>query len=59
MFYLGKFLNMEIAEALTPFANLTIETNINKIIEYFNDKKKQKILLVVVILPNLDNAYSK
>ncbi|XP_031771668.1 protein argonaute-2 isoform X2 [Apis florea] len=54
----GKFLNMEIAEALTPFANLTIETNINKIIEYFNDKKKQKILLVVVILPNLDNAYS-
>lgn len=57
--YLGKFLNMKIEEAQTPFTNLTIQTNINNIIEYFKDKKKQNILLVVVILPNLDNAYSK
>lgn len=54
----GKFLNMKIEEAQTPFTNLTIQTNINNIIEYFKDKKKQNILLVVVILPNLDNAYS-
>lgn len=50
---------MEIEEAQTPFTNLTIQTNINNIIEYFKDKKKQNILLVVVILPNLENAYSK
>lgn len=50
---------MEIEEAQTPFTNLTIQTNINNIIEYFKGKKKQNILLVVVILPNLDNAYSK
>lgn len=57
--YLGKFLNMEIEEAQTPFTNLTIKTNISNIIEYFKDKKKQNILLVIVILPNLENAYSK
>lgn len=50
---------MEIEEAQTPFTNLTIQTNINNIIEYFKSKKKQNILLVVVILPNLENAYSK
>lgn len=50
---------MEIEEAQTPFTNLTIQTNINNIIEYFKGKKKQNILLVVVILPNLENAYSK
>ncbi|XP_031370648.1 protein argonaute-2 isoform X1 [Apis dorsata] len=54
----GKFLNMEIEEAQTPFTNLTIKTNISNIIEYFKDKKKQNILLVIVILPNLENAYS-
>lgn len=50
---------MEIEEAQTPFTNLTIKTNISNIIEYFKDKKKQNILLVIVILPNLENAYSK
>ncbi|XP_017765394.1 PREDICTED: protein argonaute-2 [Eufriesea mexicana] len=54
----GKLLNMKIDKALTPFATLTVQRNIKVINQYFEEKKKQNIKLVVVILPNLNNAYS-
>ncbi|XP_012168271.2 protein argonaute-2 isoform X1 [Bombus terrestris] len=54
----GSFLNMTISKALTPFAKLRLENDITNIIRYFEQKKKQNIKLVLVILPNVDNAYS-
>lgn len=50
---------MTISKALTPFAKLRLENDITNIIRYFEQKKKQNIKLVLVILPNVDNAYSK
>ncbi|XP_076639294.1 argonaute 2 isoform X2 [Colletes latitarsis] len=53
----GKFVNMWIGKALTPFTTLSIQKN-NNILQYFTEKKEQNLRLVVVIIPNLDNAYS-
>lgn len=50
---------MTINRALTPFAKLRLENDITNIIAYFEQKKKQNIKLVLVILPNMDSAYSK
>lgn len=50
---------MKIDKALTPFATLTVQRNIHDINKYFQEKKAQHMKLVVVILPNLNNAYSK
>lgn len=50
---------MTINRALTPFARLRLENDNTHIIAYFEQKKKQNIKLVLVILPNMDSAYSK
>ncbi|XP_076662245.1 argonaute 2 [Halictus rubicundus] len=55
----GRTINMNIGKALTPFACLSVQyRDIPRISAYFAEKKKQKIKLVVVIIPNFDNAYS-
>ncbi|XP_071857874.1 protein argonaute-2-like [Bombus fervidus] len=55
----GSSLNMTINRALTPFTKLRLENNIRNIIAYFEEKKKQEIKLVLVILPNISSgAYS-
>ncbi|XP_054013993.1 protein argonaute-2 isoform X2 [Hylaeus anthracinus] len=55
----GQFVNMSIGKALTPFTNLAIRgKNITQILRFFEEKKQQKLKLVVVIIPNFDNAYS-
>ncbi|XP_043264089.1 protein argonaute-2 isoform X2 [Colletes gigas] len=54
----GKFVNMWIGKALTPFTTLSVQRNINNILQYFTEKKEQNLRLVVVIIPNLDDAYS-
>nr|XP_034189444.1 protein argonaute-2 [Osmia lignaria]XP_034189445.1 protein argonaute-2 [Osmia lignaria] len=48
--------NMSIGKALTPFGNLMLGRNISNIMEYFQDKKKQNLRLVVVVIPVFDNA---
>nr|XP_003707086.1 PREDICTED: protein argonaute-2 [Megachile rotundata]XP_012149383.1 PREDICTED: protein argonaute-2 [Megachile rotundata] len=50
--------SMTIGKPLTPFGNLGIQRNINNIMEYFQQKKKQDLKLVVVVIPALDHAYS-
>lgn len=50
---------MTIGRAQTPFVTLSVQGKITNIKEYFEEKKKQNIRLVVVIIPNLNNAYSK
>ncbi|XP_078039817.1 argonaute 2 [Augochlora pura] len=55
----GRSINMEIGKALTPFITLNIQgRNLSPISEYFAEKKKQNLKLIVVIIPNLENAYS-
>ncbi|XP_015438406.1 PREDICTED: protein argonaute-2 [Dufourea novaeangliae] len=55
----AKFINMSIGKALTPFATLTIAgRNFSNISQYFEDQKKLNLRLVVVVIPNFDNAYS-
>ncbi|XP_076381016.1 protein argonaute-2-like [Megalopta genalis] len=51
--------NMHIGKALTPFVTLNIQgRNLTTISQYFAEKKRQNLKLIVVIIPNLDNAYS-
>lgn len=50
---------MTIEKALTPFTKLRLERDITNIIKYFEQKKEQNIQLVLVVLPNMDSAYSK
>lgn len=51
---------MSIGRAQTPFPCFPVygkgSANIS---EFFAEKKKQGIKLVVVVIPNIDNAYSK
>ncbi|XP_076752627.1 argonaute 2 [Xylocopa sonorina] len=55
---IGTSLNMTINKAQTPFTNLTVQRDNRDISRYFEEKKKQNMQLVVVILPNIDSAYS-
>ncbi|XP_076229026.1 protein argonaute-2-like [Nomia melanderi] len=55
----GNFINMVIGKAQTPFASFPIYgKGIGNISTFFAEKKKQGIKLVVVVIPNIDNAYS-
>ncbi|XP_076247195.1 argonaute 2 [Calliopsis andreniformis] len=54
----GKYVNMNIEKPLTPFTHTNVQRNLTNITEYFKEKKKQNIQLVVVIIPNLDTVYS-
>ncbi|XP_076684967.1 argonaute 2 isoform X5 [Andrena cerasifolii] len=55
----GAFVKMSIGKPITPFVSLNIQNrNINEVLNYFNEKKKQNLRLVVVIIPPLDTAYS-
>ncbi|XP_076181590.1 argonaute 2 [Ptiloglossa arizonensis] len=56
----AKSVNMEIGKALFPFTTLSIKPfKIKTLLDYFEDKKRNSIRLVVVIIPNLDYAYSR
>ncbi|CAL7942898.1 unnamed protein product [Xylocopa violacea] len=55
---IGQTLNMTINKPQTPFTHLTVQGNNRSINQYFEEKKKQNMQLVVVILPNIDKAYS-
>ncbi|CAL7936033.1 unnamed protein product [Xylocopa violacea] len=54
----GKSLKVTIGKALTPFTNLSMQNDLKRLNRYFEDKKKQNIRLVIVIIPNTENAYS-
>ncbi|XP_003705687.2 protein argonaute-2 [Megachile rotundata] len=52
--------NMRIGKALTPFSTVTLQrNNLTDIIKCLEEKKKKQLKLVIVIIPNFDDAYSK